>query len=77
MNNESTREKQRWSQTGNWFFVPFSEDGPISSVHIANRIQCQNAHLRDAVNITISGIMNIKAHVKKPESFATTSFDLW
>eukprot|EP00957_Ditylum_brightwellii_P154475 11756023-Ditylum_brightwellii.AAC.1 len=77
MNNESTCEKQHWAQTGNWFFVPFGEDSSISLVHIANMSQYQNVYIRDAVNITVSGITNIKAYVKNLESFATTSFGLW
>eukprot|EP00957_Ditylum_brightwellii_P199068 15174449-Ditylum_brightwellii.AAC.1 len=40
-------------------------------------IACQNCFIWDAVNITVSGITNIKAHVKKPETFSTTSFNLW
>eukprot|EP00957_Ditylum_brightwellii_P169741 12920247-Ditylum_brightwellii.AAC.1 len=40
-------------------------------------IVCQNRFIQDAVNITVSGITNIKAHVKKPKSFSTTSFNLW
>eukprot|EP00957_Ditylum_brightwellii_P049015 3719018-Ditylum_brightwellii.AAC.1 len=77
MNNKSSCEKKRWAQTGTWFFVPFGEDGPVKAIHIAKMIVCQNRFIRDAVNITVSGITNIKAHVKKPESFSTTSFDLW
>eukprot|EP00957_Ditylum_brightwellii_P016469 1237871-Ditylum_brightwellii.AAC.1 len=77
MNIENRREKHRWTQTGHWFFVPFSKDGPITSVHIAKMIQHQNICIGDSVNITVSGITNIKVHVKKPDSFATTTFDLW
>eukprot|EP00957_Ditylum_brightwellii_P197614 15054864-Ditylum_brightwellii.AAC.1 len=62
MNVNSGKEKQRWSQTGTWFFIPFRADGPITSLHIAKMIKCQNIFIRDAVNITVSGITNIKAH---------------
>eukprot|EP00957_Ditylum_brightwellii_P142346 10844774-Ditylum_brightwellii.AAC.1 len=77
MNIESSKEKQRWAQTGTWFFVPFQVDGPVTSLHIAKMIKCMNIFIRNAVNITVFGITNIKAHVKKPDSFATTSFALW
>ena len=77
MNNESSREKKRWAQTGPWFFVPFGEDGPVKTIHIAKMIACQNRFIRDAVNITVSGITNIKAHVTIPETLSTTAFDLW
>eukprot|EP00957_Ditylum_brightwellii_P096775 7370487-Ditylum_brightwellii.AAC.1 len=77
MNVDSCKEKQRWSQPGTWFFVPFQADSPITSLHIAKMIKCQNISIQDAVHITISVITNIKAHVKKPDSFATTSFALW
>eukprot|EP00957_Ditylum_brightwellii_P001523 118827-Ditylum_brightwellii.AAC.1 len=65
MNVDSCKEKQRWSQTGTWFFIPFRADSPITSLHIAKMIKCQNISIQDAVNITVSGITNIKTHVKK------------
>eukprot|EP00957_Ditylum_brightwellii_P028142 2124905-Ditylum_brightwellii.AAC.1 len=64
MNVDSCKEKQRWSQTGTWFFAPFCANSPIASLHIAKMIKCQNIFIQDAANITVSGITDIKAHVK-------------
>eukprot|EP00957_Ditylum_brightwellii_P103534 7888422-Ditylum_brightwellii.AAC.1 len=39
-------------------------------------LEQQNISLKQAVNISVTELKNIHAHVKRPESFATTSFVL-
>eukprot|EP00957_Ditylum_brightwellii_P200225 15263875-Ditylum_brightwellii.AAC.1 len=35
LTTDNAREQRKWPQTGQWFFVPFNEDGKVSKSQIA------------------------------------------
>jgi hypothetical protein len=77
MTNEHPKEKSKWPTTGDWLFVPFWEDGVVTTKHIMEMVQDHNTFLRKAINISVSGLRNINTPIKIPNSFATTPFILW
>eukprot|EP00957_Ditylum_brightwellii_P141109 10750481-Ditylum_brightwellii.AAC.1 len=39
LTTDKTWERKKWSQTGRWFFVPFSEDRKVSKSQIAQLVR--------------------------------------
>eukprot|EP00957_Ditylum_brightwellii_P203800 15336255-Ditylum_brightwellii.AAC.1 len=63
LTTDKARERKKRSQTGQWFFVPFSEDGKVSKSQIAQLVREQNTLLQNEINIAMTGLQNLHSPV--------------
>eukprot|EP00957_Ditylum_brightwellii_P020621 1555050-Ditylum_brightwellii.AAC.1 len=62
----SWKERQKWTQTGNWQFIPFSPDGEFTINQIVACVKLQNKFIGSVNNMTVTGFHNINAYVTNP-----------
>eukprot|EP00957_Ditylum_brightwellii_P167954 12784872-Ditylum_brightwellii.AAC.1 len=63
----SKKDRQKWTQTGNWRFIPFSPDGEFTIDQIVAYVKLQNEFIRSVDNMAVTGFLDINTYVTNPK----------